>query len=693
VGTVRSHTPEAAAPAAPARLWHRAVVAALVLWAMFLLVPTDWTVVSSLVVYPLADLAAVAAVLHGVRLYRPRRPAAWLFIAAGLGCFAIADVIYGIHQVAGVEPFPSAADVFYLAAYPLFVAGLQVASQARTAGDWGNLLDAAIITVTAALFAFLLIAEHYVADSSISLGAALVASAYPVADVLLLAVAVRFLLGISWRPPSLRLVAASLALILAGDIAYSLGELFTTGGDASKADALLLAGNLAMGLAGLHPSMVELTAEPEQPPEPLASVPRIVGLYLVSLVPVVVLATQALAADVRHIWITLVALGVVTILVTIRIADLVGQTHRAAARAATLSRLGSELLRGESDPGELVVVADRAASEIVRGGEAWVRGAGEDLPSRSRLYQEPVEVDGRVVAVVAADERRAAVRGTRDALQGVAHLLALALERQNLLAAQQAATESLAAQNAQLRDLDQMKDQLVGSVSHELRTPLTSIGGYTEMLLSGEFGDLNADQQEFVEVVDRNTRRLNRLIDDILFVSRVDAGRLSLERSWVDVAEVAAASVVAARPRAEQGEVRLEVNTSGTLPQVWVDATRLTQLFDNLVSNAVKFTPPGGTIRVTLTGTEETVQIDVADTGMGIPEEEVDRLFERFFRTSNVGEVAGTGLGLSIVKSIVEVHDGTISVTSAEGVGTTFHVELPVRPRSEAHGPEPKASR
>ncbi|MBA2955422.1 hypothetical protein GON03_13880 [Nocardioides sp. MAH-18] len=679
--------------AAAARLWRKALLAALVLWASFLLVPTDRTVLSNLVIYPIADLAAVAAVLYGVHVYRPRRPAAWLLIAAGLGCFAIADVIYGIHQVAGVEPFPSAADIFYLAAYPLFVAGLQVASQARTGGEWGNLLDAAIIAVTAALFAFLLIAEHYVADSSISVGAAIVASAYPVADVLLLAVAVRFLLGISWRPPALRLVAASLALILAGDIVYSVGELFTAGGDASKADALLLAGNLAMGLAALHPSMVDLTAEPEEVSDPLASVPRIVGLYLVSLIPAVVLAVQALSADVRHIWITLTALVVVTILVVVRIADLVGQTHRAAARAATLSRLGSELLGGDSGRDELIAAAERAASELVSGGHAVVLEVDEDPGDGSRLFRASVEVGGRVVAVIAADQRRTAVRGTRDALQSVAHLLALALERQDLLAAQQAAADSLAAQNAQLRELDQMKDQLVGSVSHELRTPLTSIGGYTEMLLSGEFGDLNADQQEFVEVVDRNTRRLNRLIDDILFVSRVDAGRLSLERSWVDLADIAAACAVAARPRAEQGEVQLEVTTSGTLPPVWMDATRLTQLFDNLISNAVKFTPPGGTIRVTLTGTEETVHIDVADTGMGIPQEEVDRLFERFFRTSNVGEVAGTGLGLSIVKSIVEVHDGTISVTSTEGVGTTFHVELPVRPLSEAHGPEPKVSR
>jgi signal transduction histidine kinase len=228
-----------------------------------------------------------------------------------------------------------------------------------------------------------------------------------------------------------------------------------------------------------------------------------------------------------------------------------------------------------------------------------------------------------------------------------------------------------------------MKDQLVSSVSHELRTPLTSIGGYAEMLLGGEFGDLNGEQQEFVTVIDRNSRRLNRIIDDILFVARVDAGRLSLEHTWVDLAEVATVSVETARPRAQQGGVTIALTAPDDLEPVWADHTRLVQMFDNLISNAVKFTPPGGTIGVTLSGAQDMVNAQVADTGVGIPAGEIDRLFERFFRASTVGAVDGTGLGLSIVKSIVEVHDGTVAVDSTEGVGTTFTVELPVRQPAE----------
>ena len=134
------------------------------------------------------------------------------------------------------------------------------------------------------------------------------------------------------------------------------------------------------------------------------------------------------------------------------------------------------------------------------------------------------------------------------------------------------------------------------------------------------------------------------------------------------------------RPRAESGNVTVELVAPESLEPMYADATRLTQMFDNLISNAVKFTQPGGSVRVTLTGSGDTASVAVADTGMGIPKGEVDRLFEKFFRTSTVGTVDGTGLGLSIVKSIVEVHDGTIAVASIEGAGTTFTVDLPYRP-------------
>jgi signal transduction histidine kinase len=665
-------------------LWKAAAGVAVALVAAYWLVPDEYVTFRALVLYPAVDVAAVVAIVYGVRHYRPRAPTAWLLIAAALTSVTVADTIYGLYEVAAQEPFPSLADVFYLAAYPLYAAGLHVASRARLPeGDRGAFIDAAIVTVTAALFAFLLIANTYVADPSIALAPTVVASAYPLADVLLLALAVRFLLGANWRVPALQLLALGLALTLAGDVLYSLGELFTHPGDSRTADAVLLTGVLALGLAGLHPSMTELTTEPARAAAPEYSVPRVVSLYLVSMVPVVVLSVQALTSDAANAWITTIALVLVTSLVLMRFMDLASQTRAATARQTTLGRFSASLL-DRSGRAELLATANRVAGELVPDGTARV--VEHDVPpvDGRQVFVVPVEVDGKVVAVVAADGPATALRGVRDALGSLARGLSLALEREALLEEQKATAAGLAEQNAQLRELDRMKDQLVSSVSHELRTPLTSMGGYVELLLDEELGDLNADQRRFAEVIDRNCRRLNRLIDDILFVARVDAGRLSLERGWVDVADVAAGSVETARVRAQQGDVALELTTGPDLPPLWADPTRLGQMFDNLLSNAIKFTPPGGAVRVDVTGTGGAVQVEVADTGIGIPAGELDRLFERFFRTSTVGAVAGTGLGLSIVKSIVEVHDGTIDVRSTEGVGTTFRIMLPAQPRTGA---------
>lgn len=663
---------------ADARLWRAAAMCAIALWSAYMLVPSEHVALRGLVLYPIADAAAAVAIVYGVRRYRPRAPVAWLLIAGGIASFTVADFIVGVLHVQGARSFPSAADVFYLAAYPLFAAGLLVASRVGfREGKRGTFIDAGIVTISATLFALLLITSRYIEDPDLSLAAAIFASAYPLADVLLVAVAVRFLLSTSWRPLALRLLTAGFALILVGDVVYSVQGLYTSDGDQRLADALLLGGVLTLGLAGLHPSMTALTAESGEVTLPRYSVRRVVSLYLISLVPVVVLAIQALTGNAGYVWITLLALVAVAALVVTRFVDLVGQTLLAAEREAALSRFGAELLF-RAGREELYAAARSAVDELVPGGNAQVVEAGPDPADERGLFTARVVVDSKVVASVLADERLTAEQGTRDALVTVARGLSLALERDGLLAAEQATAESLAEQNAQLRELDRMKDQLVSSVSHELRTPLTSIGGYAEMLLDPEFGALNEEQQMFVEVIDRNSRRLNRIIDDILFVSRVDAGRLSLERSWVDLAEVARASVDSARPRAEHGGVTIELTAPDDLPPLWADQTRLIQMFDNVISNAVKFTPAGGTIEVTLSGTEDLVIAQIADTGIGIPQGEIDRLFERFFRASTVGAVDGTGLGLSIVKSIVEVHDGRIGVTSTEDAGTTITVELPV---------------
>jgi signal transduction histidine kinase len=240
------------------------------------------------------------------------------------------------------------------------------------------------------------------------------------------------------------------------------------------------------------------------------------------------------------------------------------------------------------------------------------------------------------------------------------------------------AQQLLTFQNQKLVEIDNLKDEFVSSVSHELRTPLTSISGYVEVLLEGE-----ADQERrgYLSIVDRNAQRLLGLVSDLLFAARLQDGRLVLDRAPVDLAEIVADSVASARPRAETAAVEITVDES-PVPTVMGEAGRLAQLMDNLVSNAIKFTPPGGRIDIRLAERDSHVRLEVSDTGIGIPEPEREKLFERFFRSQNALErqIQGTGLGLYISKAIVEAHGGRIGVQSAEGRGTTFVVELPVAP-------------
>lgn len=235
------------------------------------------------------------------------------------------------------------------------------------------------------------------------------------------------------------------------------------------------------------------------------------------------------------------------------------------------------------------------------------------------------------------------------------------------------------------REAERLKDELVATVSHELRTPLTSIIGYLELVMEESDDHLSDEQRQFLEIVDRNARRLLDVVGDLLFVAQVEAGRLKLELEQLDPAQLVAESVEAARPLAEAKEIALVSLVEPGL-RVNGDRLRLNQLLANLVSNAVKFTPREGEVEVRVQSVDSRAVLEVSDTGIGIPSEEQERLFERFFRSSTAAAraIQGTGLGLVICKAIAEAHGGAISFTSEEGKGTTFAVSLPLAARVEA---------
>jgi two-component system, OmpR family, phosphate regulon sensor histidine kinase PhoR len=233
-----------------------------------------------------------------------------------------------------------------------------------------------------------------------------------------------------------------------------------------------------------------------------------------------------------------------------------------------------------------------------------------------------------------------------------------------------------------LQELDQAKADFISTVSHELRTPLTSISGYLEMLRDGDAGRLPRRAHEMLTVIDRNTTRLRNLIEDLLTQSRIDAGRLRLELTTVDVAAVLGSVHEAMLPQANADGVELLL-TAPAGCKVEADQQQLEQVFTNLVGNACKFTPAGGRISVELFPEQEDgILVEVSDTGMGIPEEDFDHLFTRFFRAGNAAAAAlpGTGLGLAIVREIVQRHGGSVDFSSRLGQGSTFSVWLPQHP-------------
>ena len=229
----------------------------------------------------------------------------------------------------------------------------------------------------------------------------------------------------------------------------------------------------------------------------------------------------------------------------------------------------------------------------------------------------------------------------------------------------------------ELRRLERVRRDFVANVSHEFKTPLTAIQGFAETLLGGALDD-TANRKRFMEIIREHAQRLARLTDDLLKLSRIEAGRLDLESGPVSVPGLVNGCVETARLKAESKGVRITVELPKGLPPVRGDAVQLGEVLQNLVDNALQYTPAGGRIEVTAYSNGNEVIFTVADTGIGIPESDLERIFERFYRVdaARAREAGGTGLGLSIARHIVDAHGGRIWVESAVGQGSRFRFSI-----------------
>lgn len=251
------------------------------------------------------------------------------------------------------------------------------------------------------------------------------------------------------------------------------------------------------------------------------------------------------------------------------------------------------------------------------------------------------------------------------------------------------ANTELARRNAQIEAAAAAEHRFISAASHELRTPLTSILGYLELLPDASNEE---ERQHSLEVIERNAKRLYGLVDSLMLVFRSEVETYADDE--VDLRRVVGESLEAAIPAASSKGITLDLQAR--IPAtVLGDRERLGQVVDNLLSNAIKFSHEGGTIEVVVHTDDDKVRVSVADHGIGIREDEVDKLFERFFRASTArdAKVKGTGLGLAITRAIIQRHGGQIHASSVEGAGTTFAMELPLVETDPKTEPEPEPSR
>ncbi len=241
--------------------------------------------------------------------------------------------------------------------------------------------------------------------------------------------------------------------------------------------------------------------------------------------------------------------------------------------------------------------------------------------------------------------------------------------------------DELSKMNKELQSVDRMKSELLSNVSHELRTPLTSIKGYSDLLMEGTLGEMNYQQLKAVNTVIRNTERLRRLVDSLLYVSMAEVENIKYDFSKIDVLEVIDNAVTDMTIPVTEKKINVLLHVQEDVPQIEADAKKIADMLTNVLDNAVKFTPSMGKISISARKEGEMVHISVKDTGIGIPAELVPHLFQKFYQIdpSIRRKYGGTGLGLFISRNIVEAHKGKIWIESEDSQGTTVHILLPVQ--------------
>ncbi len=763
--------------------------------------------------FQLVGLSAAAAISVGVIRYRPRPVLPWFLFIVAQVVFVGGDFFYYTFDLT----LPTPADGLYLSYYPLQVVGLLLLIRSRTPGkDRAGLLDALIITVGFALLSWVYLIAPYTHHAGDSYLSRFVSMAYPTMDVLLLAVAVRLVIGKGGRPLAFYLLTASILCLVLTDVAYGIVELTGTYNVGGGLDAGWMSAYLLWGAAALHPSMREMSQRAPVGDAALSR-KRLLLLAAATLVaPATLVVNSQWPTEGFNVPVAAGASAALFVLVLIRmfgllsdLRDAVARHDRAERRETTLRRAATALTaatdRGHirsaaaegalaltqelaevhvavetcdgrpdpppvapAPPGTLVVALSTQAAlygrlvvsstsqmptdvadglhtlgaQIAMALESTALTEGLSRQRSEARVGALVQNSSDVIIVLDADlviryvtpsvtqvlghrpedlvgipmpslvtpageatwtdchawfaarssrTGRAELRMRRGdgQLTDVEAVCTDLLDNPSvngIVVTVRDITDRKALESGwqqhihELEELDRIRGEFVATVSHELRTPLTSIIGETEVLADGDHGVLTSGQARSLEVIGRNSDRLLTLIEDLLTLNRVETGSLSLHREPTLVAHLLDGVRSQVGPPAAAKRVALELLSCPDAETVVVDRDQVTRALLNLLMNAVKFTPEGGTVTLRAQREGPDLVFTVADTGVGIPEDEQDRLFTRFFRSSVATSLAipGTGLGLVIVKQIVEDHGGTISIDSTPDIGTTVTVSIPV---------------
>lgn len=362
----------------------------------------------------------------------------------------------------------------------------------------------------------------------------------------------------------------------------------------------------------------------------------------------------------------------------ISLVDESGDLVLCAQRGLRYSHVGMRIPAGQGMSGHVVTTGE----VLVTGGVANdPRLVAPDFAREEvqGMLLVPMYSRGMPVGVLSAMSHTPHSFTERDTilLRAIANQVGAAVENAQLYQTVRQQVTDLEEAYSRLKEADRLKDELIQNVSHELRTPLTFIKGYVQLLMEEELGPLTEAQRRGLEVVGRKTDHLSRLVSDIVTLETIS--REALDISPTDLALLARTALEGCRPIAAEAGIGLEEDIPDGLPMALADWSRISEVFDNLLSNAIKFSPDGGTITVRLREVEDGVRVEVSDTGIGISQENLPHIFDRFYQVdgSSRRRFRGAGLGLAIVKRILEVHGGSVGVQSELGKGSTFSFTLP----------------